>query len=79
MYTNFSTNYTSYPTKVLTFDLPSENSDPLSAVDAIIVDFVQKLAEFLSATVSTYNYSSHWAESHPYGAPANLQDLVGPT
>jgi hypothetical protein len=74
-----TSNYTRFPRKVLTYNVPSNNRSDLSDGDLSIVKFVQKLADFLSANVTTYNYSAHWTQSHPAGSASDLQDFLGLT
>ncbi|KAG7427769.1 Amidase 1 [Fusarium oxysporum f. sp. raphani] len=79
MYSNFTANYTRYPKRVLTYDLPSAKDTDISDSDRVIVQFVDRLAKFLSADLATFNHTEEWSRSHPAGTPSDLQELVGST
>ncbi|KAF5708103.1 glutamyl-tRNA(Gln) amidotransferase subunit A [Fusarium mundagurra] len=79
MYSNLTTGYTRYPKRVLTYGLPSVKDENLSDSDRVIVRFVDRLVEFLSADVSTFNHTEEWSRSHPAGTPSDLQEFVGST
>ncbi|KAM5363165.1 hypothetical protein ACJA88_013686 [Fusarium oxysporum] len=77
MYSNLTANYTRYPKRVLTYDLPSAKDTDISDSDRVIVQFVDRLAKFLSADLATFNHTEEWSRSHPAGTPSDLQELVG--
>ncbi|KAJ9415687.1 E1-E2 ATPase-domain-containing protein [Fusarium oxysporum] len=79
MYSNLTANYTRYPKRVLTYDLPSAKDPDISDSDRVIVQFVGRLVKFLSADLSTFNHTEEWSRSHPAGTPSDLQELVGST
>ncbi|KAF5533876.1 glutamyl-tRNA(Gln) amidotransferase subunit A [Fusarium phyllophilum] len=79
MYSNLTTNYTRYPKRILTYDLPLTKDADLSESDRIVVQFVERLVEFLSADLSTFNHTEEWSRSHPAGTPSDLQEFVGST
>ncbi|KAF5626330.1 D-mandelate dehydrogenase [Fusarium sp. NRRL 25303] len=79
MYSSLTTNYTRYPKRVLTYDLPSTKDTGLSDSDRVVVQFVDRLVEFLSADLSTFNHTEEWSRSHPAGTPSDLQEFVGTT
>ncbi|KEF51472.1 uncharacterized protein A1O9_12389 [Exophiala aquamarina CBS 119918] len=79
LYTNLTTSYTGYPKSIITYGLPSANASDLTAGDKVVVEFVQKLASFLSANVSANNYTTQWVETHPENTPADVQEFVGTT
>ncbi|KAH7151612.1 amidase signature domain-containing protein [Fusarium sp. MPI-SDFR-AT-0072] len=79
MYSNLATNYTRYPKRVLTYGLPSAKETNLSNSDRVVIQFVDRLVEFLSADLSTFNYTEEWSRSHPAGTPNDLQEFVGST
>ncbi|KAG4255608.1 hypothetical protein FPRO03_04557 [Fusarium proliferatum] len=79
MYSNLTTNYTRYPKRVLTYDFPSTKDADLSDSDRVVVQFVDRLVEFLSADLSTFNHTEEWSRSHPAGTPSDLQEFVGST
>ncbi|KAF2726247.1 amidase signature enzyme [Polychaeton citri CBS 116435] len=60
-----------YPTEILLSDFP-ETAE--SESDQILLDFVSKLADFLGATITAYNLTTDWAESHSSSTPS-LTDL----
>ncbi|KAH7310692.1 amidase signature domain-containing protein [Stachybotrys elegans] len=78
-YSNINTEYSRFPQKVLTIDLPTADQSDLSPADRIIAKFLQDLGEFLSAPVSNYNLASHWTSTRPAGSPADVQDLLSLT
>ncbi|KAF5646088.1 glutamyl-tRNA(Gln) amidotransferase subunit A [Fusarium tjaetaba] len=79
IYSNLTTNYTRYPKRVLTYDLPSAKDASLSESDRVITQFVDKLVKFLSANLATFNYTEEWSRSHPKGTPSDLQEFAGLT
>ncbi|RBR10358.1 hypothetical protein FVER53590_12471 [Fusarium verticillioides] len=79
MYSNLTTNHTRYPKRVLTYGLPLLKDADLSASDRVITQFVDRLVEFLSADLSTFNHTEEWTRSHPAGTPSDLQEFVGST
>ncbi|KAF9775595.1 hypothetical protein IL306_006277 [Fusarium sp. DS 682] len=79
MYSNLTTNYTGYPKRVLTYDLPSVKDTDLADSDRVVVQFVDSLVKFLSADLSTFNHTEAWSHSHPVGTPRDLQEFVGTT
>lgn len=79
MYANMTTSYTGCPKSILTYDLPTAGTSDLTAGDQVVVDFVQKLASFLSANVSANNYTEQWTQTHPENTPADVQEFVGTT
>ncbi|KAF5672750.1 Cu2+-exporting ATPase [Fusarium denticulatum] len=79
MYSNLTTNYTRYPKRVLTYDLPAVKSEDLSDSDRVIVQFVDKLVEFLSADLATFNHTDEWSRSNPAATPSDLREFVGST
>ena len=82
LYANASdliTNYRTYPRRIQTFGLPSANTSDLTPSDVKVLAFVDNLAEYLSADVSTLNYASRWVESHPPEADTDLDEFIGYT
>ena len=70
--------YTSYPSKVYTYEFP-DPSDDLSEADSLILDFLSKLESFLSANITDLNYTSLWSATHPAGADSDLDVLLNIT
>ncbi|KAL3469734.1 amidase signature domain-containing protein [Aspergillus californicus] len=67
----------SYPKKIQTFNFPNGTSDASSAQRNIATSFLNDLASYLSADVSTLDYTSLWKETHP---ETDLEsDLLGLT
>ncbi|KAG5765765.1 hypothetical protein H9Q72_006167 [Fusarium xylarioides] len=79
MYLNLTTGYTWYPKRVLTYDFPLTKDADLPDSDLIVVQFVERLVEFLSADLSTFDHTDEWSRSHPAGTPSDLQEFVGST
>ncbi|KAF5966127.1 D-mandelate dehydrogenase [Fusarium bulbicola] len=77
MYSNLTTGYTRYPKRILTYDLSSAKDADLPDSDRIIVQFVDRLVKFLSADLSTSNFTEEWSHSHPAGTPSDLQEFIG--
>lgn len=69
-YTSFVTGNLSvqYPTTIYTIDLPTNGS--ASDADALLVDFVNKLAAFVGGNVTALNITEAWID-------ANLTDTEG--
>ena len=64
----------SYPSSILTVGFPNMTKSDL---DGSLLDFLEKLTSFLSATVDTFNITTAWASSHPDGPP--LVSLINNT
>lgn len=80
MYTGLTTGYSKLPSKVITYQLPSaENTPDLTDEQKLIVQFVENITKHLSATTSTYNLSTHWAETRPPGIPEDYNVLLNIT
>lgn len=71
----YGTNYTSftsanlsvkYPTTIYTVEFPTNRS--ASDGDALLIDFVNKLAELIGGTITALNLEDAWAESNVTGA-----------
>jgi len=72
-----SASYKSYPSKVLTYQFPTNASS--SPSNALILGFLAKLQSFLSANVSTVNLTSQWTVSHPANGTSSLTTLLNLT
>ncbi|KAF2091894.1 glutamyl-tRNA amidotransferase [Saccharata proteae CBS 121410] len=59
MYGSNMTITSEYPSKILTIDFPTTVN---SAGDAVLLNFVNKVAAFLEANVTAYNMTSDWAQ-----------------
>ncbi|KXJ93986.1 amidase signature domain-containing protein [Microdochium bolleyi] len=79
MYSGLTTDYTKLPSKVVTYELPTADTPNLTEPQKLVVQFVAKVSKHLSATTSAYNLSTHWAETHPSGAPENYNVLLNIT
>ncbi|KAJ5901982.1 hypothetical protein N7495_002510 [Penicillium taxi] len=66
----------SYPKKIQLFDFPEEE---LTESDSILLKFKSNLTDFLSANVSTLNYTSLWEKTRPAGTPSTLSELLALT
>lgn len=64
----------SYPSSIITVGFPGKAKSDL---DALLLGFLEKLANVLSATVGTFNVTTAWAASHPNGPP--LVSLINNT
>jgi hypothetical protein len=67
--------FSSYPKKIYTYEFPTNASETDS--DGILIDFVNKLAKFLSANVGPINLTSLWTK--PANATSSLTDLLNIT
>jgi Amidase len=76
LYGRFPT-YSSYPSKILTYDFPTDASS--SASNALVLDFLAKLQSFLSANVSTLNLTSQWTTSQPDYSTSSLTTILNLT
>ncbi|KAH7029078.1 amidase signature domain-containing protein [Microdochium trichocladiopsis] len=79
MYSGLATGYTKLPSKIVTYELPTTDTPDLTDAQKLVVQFVDKVSNHLSATISTYNLSKHWAETRPSGTPENNNDLLNIT
>jgi hypothetical protein len=67
--------FSSYPKKIYICEFPTNASETDS--DGILIDFVNKLAKFLSANVGPINLTSLWTK--PANATSSLTDLLNIT
>jgi len=77
LYQSNVTIYSSFPKKIYTSGFPTSAANE---ADAVLLGFLSKLQQFLSANVSVLDYNALWAESGP--VTANLStylNLVYPT
>ncbi|MCJ1480641.1 hypothetical protein MMC06_000796 [Schaereria dolodes] len=68
--------YTQFPKKIQTLDFPT-SADTQS--DGIILDFLAKLENFLSANTTTLNLTTSWANTKPANTDSSLDDLLNIT
>jgi Amidase len=71
-----SHSYRSYPSRILTYQFPTNGS---STSNALILSFLAKLQAFLSANVSTVTITSPWDSSRPANITASLPSLLNLT
>jgi hypothetical protein len=62
LYRSSLTIYTAFPTKIHTVGFPTIAS---SEAESVLLDFLAKLQTFLSANVSTLNYTALWSTTGP--------------
>ncbi|KXJ93611.1 amidase signature domain-containing protein [Microdochium bolleyi] len=80
MYSGLTSNYTKLPSKVITYQFPlGDDGTVLSPAQKMIADFVNKVSKHLSASTSTYNLSSNWAQTRPAGTPENYDEMLNTT
>lgn len=65
----------SYQRKLIVLDLTRRS--PLGEPQqTLTTSFIKSLASYLSADVSTLNYTSHWEATRPSDAPVSVEDLL---
>lgn len=74
-YTSFGTSdrdnvSVKYPTTIYTVDWPTDAS--ASDADALLVDFANKLADFIGGNVTSLDLEAAWAASNVTGAPVGV-------
>lgn len=62
---NITSNFTSFPKKILTSGFPTDNS---TEANVILLDFLSKLSVFMNATTSALNFTSAWEQTRPPAA-----------
>lgn len=77
LYSNLSTNYTSYPRRIQTVSIKAVNDSKNTAAENMMSAWVSKLATFLSAETVSLNYTRRWAESPPANATSDLDAYMG--
>jgi hypothetical protein len=65
---NYTTSYSSYPSKIYAYNYPTNASESPSS--AVLVDFLSKLTDFLSANTSAINLTSLWTSTNPESTPS---------
>ena len=68
--------YTNFPKKIYTYEFPTSGD---TESDALALDFLTKLENFLSANTTALNLSSLWADTKPPSADPSLDDLLNIT
>ncbi|KAF8847583.1 putative Glutamyl-tRNA amidotransferase subunit A [Acephala macrosclerotiorum] len=72
---NISSNFTSFPTKILTSGFPTSASNE---ANAILLDFLSQLQTFLNATTTTIDVATLWSTDGPAAAGgASINDYLG--
>ncbi|KAJ1335616.1 amidase [Microdochium nivale] len=79
MYSGLTTGYTKLPSKIITYELPLNDTPDLTDAQKLVAQFVDKVNKHLSATISTFNLSTSWADTRPPGTPENYNDLLNIT
>lgn len=64
---NYTASYSSYPSKIYAYNYPTNASESPSS--AVLVNFLSKLTEFLSANTSAINLTSLWTTTNPASTP----------
>ena len=64
---NYNASYSSYPNKIYTYNYPTNASESPSS--AVLVNFLSKLTDFLSANTSAINLTSLWTSTNPASTP----------
>ena len=72
------TSYTTFPKKIQTIGFPENAS--AGGSDAVVLDFLAKLEDFLGATTTELDYNALWNDTKPVGAgDASLRELLNLT
>lgn len=72
------TSYTTYPKKIQTIGFPENAS--AGGSDAVVLDFLSKLEDFLGATTTELDYDALWNDTKPVEAgDASLIELLNTT
>ncbi|KAK0507521.1 hypothetical protein JMJ35_010044 [Cladonia borealis] len=68
--------YDTYPKTLYTVDFPTSGDDE---ADAVVLDFLGKLEDFLGTTSTALNLSTLWSTTKPQGVDADLDDFLNIT
>ena len=68
--------YDTYPKTLYTVGFPTSGDDE---ADAVVLDFLGKLEQFLGTTSTALNLSTLWSTTKPQGVDADLDDFLNIT